>query len=148
MGDEAVVNLLNQATSGVLSLIGDDGYPYGVPISFAYEDGKLYFHSAVTGHKVDALKNSAKASFTVIAQDDIVPEKYTTLYRSVIAFGDVHIAEGEAERVHGTRLLAEKYHPQGTENDWRKEMADCPNFLVLVMELAHVTGKASRELVE
>ncbi len=97
----------------------------------------------------DFIKNNyEKASFTVIMQDDIVPEKYTTLYRSVIAFGSVHIADDEAERIHGVQLLAEKYNPGEPEAGWRKEMADCPNFLILVMEIDHITGKASRELVE
>ncbi|MBQ2994816.1 MAG: pyridoxamine 5'-phosphate oxidase family protein [Peptococcaceae bacterium] len=148
MSEEATNAILKSATSGVLSLLGDDGYPYGVPISYVYEDGKLYFHSALSGHKVDAVRNYDKASFTVIVQDDIVPEKYTTLYRSVVAFGNVHIAEDEAERVHGVKLLAEKYNPGESEAGWRKEMTDCPNFIVLVMEICHVTGKASRELVE
>ena len=148
MSEEAANVILKNATSGVLSLLGDDGYPYGVPLSYVYDNGKLYFHSALTGHKVDAVRNYEKASFTVIMQDDIVPEKYTTLYRSVIAFGCVHIADDEAERIHGVQLLAEKYNPGEPEAGWRKEMADCPNFLILVMEIDHITGKASRELVE
>jgi len=148
MSEDAANKILQSATSGVLSLLGDDGYPYGVPISYVYADGKLYFHSARTGHKVDAIRQNAKASFTVVVQDDIVPEKYTTLYRSVIAFGSVHIAEDEAERVRGVQLLAEKYNPGVSEDNWRKEMADCPSFIVLVMDIAHITGKASRELVE
>jgi len=148
MSEDAANKILQSATSGVLSLLGDDGYPYGVPISYVYADGKLYFHSARTGHKVDAIRQNAKASFTVVVQDDIVPEKYTTLYRSVIAFGSVHIAEDEAERVRGVQLLAEEYNPGASETDWRKEMADCPSFIVLVMDIAHITGKASRELVE
>lgn len=148
MQDAAAKEILQTATSGVLSLLGDDGYPYGVPISFAYADGKLYFHSAKSGHKVDAVKAYEKASFSVIVQDDIVPEKYTTYFRSVVAFGAVHIAEEEAERVMGMRLLAEKYNPGEPEAGWRKEMADCPNFIVLVMEIHHLSGKASRELVE
>ncbi len=148
MRNEEAMSILHDATSGVLSLIGDDGYPYGVPISFALEGDKLYFHSALTGHKVDAVKENEKASFTVVVQDDIVPEKYTTLYRSVIAFGKVHIAQDAIERLHGVKLLAEKYNPHASESEWRKEMQDCPNFLVLVMEIEHVSGKASRELIE
>ena len=148
MSETAAVAILQDATSGVLSLMGEDGYPYGVPMSYAYADGKLYFHSAVTGHKVDAIKQYEKASFTVVVQDDIVPEKYTTLYRSVIAFGKIRIVEDEAERVHGVKLLAEKYNPGEPEAGWRKEMTDCPNFLVLIMDIEHLSGKASRELVE
>lgn len=148
MSEEATNIILQNAASGVLSLLGDDGYPYGVPMSYAYENGKLYFHCALTGHKIDAIRNYEKASFAVVLQDDIVPEKYTTLYRSVIAFGSIRVAEDEAERVHGLALLAGKYNPKGTEEDLQKEVNASPNLHVLVMELAHITGKASRELVE
>ena len=148
MSETAAVSILQDATSGVLSLMGEDGYPYGVPMSYAYADGKLYFHSAVTGHKVDAIKQYEKASFTVVVQDDVVPENYTTLYRSVIAFGRIRIADTEAERVQAVQLLAEKYHPGGAEASWRNEMTNHPQFEVIVMDVEHLTGKASRELVE
>lgn len=153
MSREAAEALLISATSGVLSLLGDDGYPYGVPMSFAYENGKLYFHSALSGHKIDAIQkeenqNGAKASFTAVLQDDIVPEKYTTLYRSVIAFGRMYIAASEEERSHGLQLLHAKYNPAGTEADLQKELTASPKLHVLVMDLDHITGKASRELVE
>ena len=60
---EEAVALLEKATSGVLALSGDEGYPYAVPISHVYADGKLYFHGAKTGHKVDAVTREPKASF-------------------------------------------------------------------------------------
>ena len=81
---EECVRVLQQATSGVLSVAGDDGYPYGVPLSFAWSEGKLYFHAAKSGHKLDALRRQEKASFCVILQDHVVPEEFTTYYRSVI----------------------------------------------------------------
>ena len=71
------VALLERATSGVLAVLGDGDYPYAVPLSFVYYDEKLYFHCAVTGHKLDAVKRHPKASFCVIGQDHVLPEKYT-----------------------------------------------------------------------
>ena len=76
--EEDTAAILREGSSGVLSVLGDDGYPYGVPLSYLYEEGRLYFHCAVSGHKLDALRREAKASFCVIAQDEIVPKKYTT----------------------------------------------------------------------
>ena len=90
---ETAIEILNRNTSGTLALIGDNDYPYAVPISYVYIDGKLYFHSAKSGHKIDAIIKHEKASFCVIDQDHIVPEKYTTYFRSVIAFGKVHLVE-------------------------------------------------------
>lgn len=71
--------ILNRQTAGVLALSGDGGYPYAVPISYIYADGKLYFHCAKSGYKLDAIRRDPKASFCVIDQDQIVPEKFTTL---------------------------------------------------------------------
>lgn len=68
-----VAEILYRGTSGVLALLGDEEYPYAVPLSYVYDEGKLYFHSATSGHKIDAVGRSAKASFCVIDQDLIRP---------------------------------------------------------------------------
>ena len=67
--------ILRSATSGTLAVLGDGGYPYAVPLSFVYADGIIYFHSAKSGHKIDAIKNHDKASFCVIAKDEIHGEE-------------------------------------------------------------------------
>ena len=95
---EAAVEILAKNTGGTLALLGDEDYPYAVPMSYVYFDGKLYFHSADTGHKIDAVARHEKASFCVIDQDRVVPEKYTTHYRSVIAFGRARLVEDAAEK--------------------------------------------------
>ena len=69
LDEKESIALLERGTAGVLALSGDEGYPYAVPISYVYNDSKIFFHSAVSGHKIDAIKNSDKASFCVIAQD-------------------------------------------------------------------------------
>ncbi len=84
---EEAVAILQTATSGVLGVSGDDGYPYTVPVSHVYDNGRLFFHCAVKGHKLDAIKRNAKVSFCVIQQDEVIPEALNTLYRSVIVFG-------------------------------------------------------------
>ena len=71
--------ILSKTTSGTLALLGDNGYPYAVPISYVYADGRLYFHSAKMGHKVDAIRRYDKASFCVIAADDIHPSPFPLL---------------------------------------------------------------------
>lgn len=89
--------ILRRCTSGVLAVAGDGGYPYAVPLSYVYQDGKLWFHGAVTGHKLDAVLQNDKVSFCVIDQDEVVPEKLTSAYRSVIVFGRARVLEDEAE---------------------------------------------------
>lgn len=145
--EEECFRILQATTSGVLAVSGDEGYPYAVPLSFAFTEGKLYFHVAKSGHKLDALRRNPKASFCVIEQDRIVPAEYTTYYRSVIAFGTIHIAEDEREKRKGLDLLADKYAPKETTESREKEISQLSNALyVLVMDIAHMTGKESREL--
>ena len=74
LSPEKCQEILQRGTSGVLALSGEGGYPYAVPISYVYADGKLYFHSAKAGHKIDAIRSCPKGSFCVIDQDHIVPE--------------------------------------------------------------------------
>ena len=76
LSDDESVGILKKATSGTLALLGDNGYPYAVPISYVYAEGKLYLHSALSGHKVDAIRNCDKASFCVIEQDNIHPKEF------------------------------------------------------------------------
>ena len=95
---EAAEAVLSRGTSGVLSVLGDEGYPYGVPLSYVYHDGKLYFHWARSGHKLDAVRACPKASFCVVDQDQVVSREYTTYFRSAIAFGTVRIVEDPEEQ--------------------------------------------------
>lgn len=113
--------ILSKATSGTLALLGDEGYPYAVPMSYVYADGKLYFHSAKNGHKVDAIRRCDKASFCVIAADDVHSSEFTTYFQSLIAFGKIQIIESEEERTYAASLLGTKYNP-GDEAGLQKEL--------------------------
>ena len=70
--------VMDRCTNGVLACFGDEDYPYAVPVSYVYFNDKIYFHSAKAGHKIDAVMKNPKVSFTVIDEDQIVSEKYTT----------------------------------------------------------------------
>ena len=147
--EDACHRILKKSTSGVLAVAGDDGYPYAVPLSFAYEDGKLYFHMAKSGHKLDALRRNPKASFCIIERDQIVPEKYTTYFRSVIAFGTVRIVEEKEDPLtrHGLDLLADKYSPSESAESREAEIGKLINALyVFVMDIEHLTGKEGKSL--
>ena len=112
-----------------------------------YADGKIYFHSALKGHKVDILKSNNKASFTVIAQDEIHPETYTTYFRSVIAFGTVRIIEEEDEKLRTLKILGRRCNPDdaaGLEKEIASGFSRC---LMLEMTIERLSGKQSIELV-
>ena len=147
LSDDESVGILKKTTSGTLALLGDNGYPYAVPISYVYAEGKLYFHSALSGHKVDAIRNCDKASFCVIEQDNIHPKEFTTYFRSVIAFGRIHIVEDDAEKLWAARLLSERYNP-GDEEGFQKELEKgFARMLVIRFDIEHLTGKEAIELV-
>ena len=144
---EECVGILQRATSGTLALLGDNGYPYAVPISYVYSDGKLYFHSALCGHKVDAIKNCDKASFCVIDQDNIRPKEYTTYFRSVIAFGRIHVVEDNAEKMAAARLLSERYNPHDKEGFQKELDKGFARMLAICFDIEHLTGKEAIELI-
>ncbi len=139
--------VLRRGTSGVLAVAGDDGYPYAVPLSYAYEEGKLYFHCAKAGHKLDAVRREPKASFCVIDQDQVVPEEYTTYFRSAIAFGTVRELTEETEKRRAIELLALKYAPEDTPEGRRQAIdREWKPLCMLEMTLDHMTGKEAKEL--
>ena len=141
--------VLNRGTSGVLALAGDDGYPYAVPLSYLYEDGKLLFHCAKAGHKLDAVARCDKASFCVIDQDRVVPEEYTTYFRSVIAFGRIRVIGDDGERRSAVERLALKYHPGDTrENRNRYIDKEWAPLCMLEMTVEHLSGKQATELLQ
>ena len=148
LSEEETSAILYRGTSGVLSLAGDDGYPYGVPISYVYDGEKIYFHCAKSGHKLDAIRRKAKASFCVIDQDEIVPEKYTSRYRSAVVFGQIRMMEEEREKREAIEKLAVKYAPEDTAAG-REDTIDryWETFCTLEMRIHHMTGKEWMELV-
>ncbi len=147
LSKEECERILYDGTSGVLALHGDDGYPYTVPISYVYDGEKLWFHSAKSGHKIDAVLKNDKASFCVIDQDQIVPEEYTTYFRSVIAFGRIHIAEDDTEKRSAIEKLALKYSPDDTDENREKAIErEWKPLCMLEMEIEHLSGKQAIEL--
>lgn len=145
---ETAVEILNRNTSGILALSGDDDYPYAVPLSYVYTDGKLYFHCAKSGHKIDAIKRSEKVSFCVIDQDQIVPEKYTTFYRSVIAFGRARLVEELEEIRRIATMLATKYSADFQDGIPKEIDSSIKHMAIIEMVIDHMTGKEAIELVK
>lgn len=141
--------ILEKNTSGVLAVLGDSGYPYAVPLSYVYHDGSLYFHCAKSGHKLDAIKGCDKVSFCVIDRDFVVPEKYTTCFRSVIAFGRAGIMTDEDEIRDAIELLAVKYSPgDSRENRNAAIRRELDALCMVKVRVEHMTGKEAIELVK
>ena len=145
---EDTAAILERRASGVLALAEEGGFPYAVPLSYVYTGDKLYFHCAKSGHKLELIRQNPKASFCVVDQDQIVPEEYTTYFRSVIAFGRIRILEDETEKRAAIEKLALKYTPDGTAEDREAAIRrEWEPMCMLEMEIDHITGKEAIELV-
>ena len=103
--DEECAEILRREARGVLAVLGDDGYPYAVPLDFVYKDGKLYFHCAAEGHKIDAIRHCDKVSFCVTEQGERAPGEWWLKVRSVIAFGRIRILEDRGEVLSRVRAI-------------------------------------------
>lgn len=143
---EEAIEIIKNSTSGVLALHGDDGYPYSVPMSYVYDGEKIYFHSAPEGHKVDSVRRNSKASFCIVSEDNVMPDKYTTAYRSVIIFGNIRMIEDEKEKRAAIEKLGKKYAPN--HSGLNAEIDSFFNhFCMMCFEPEHITGKEAIEYV-
>ncbi|MHB9032671.1 MAG: pyridoxamine 5'-phosphate oxidase family protein [Anaerolineae bacterium] len=139
--------VLHRCTHGVLACQGDDGYPYAVPLNFVYVNSKIYFHSAKAGHKIDAITRDPKVSFAVIDEDRIVSAEYTSYFRSVIAFGQARVTEGQ-ERRDAFEALVSKYSGDQPAGSRQKEIAGCARAWIIAIDVEYITGKEAVEFVK
>lgn len=141
---EECVEILNRGKSCVWAVSGDDDYPYAVPINFVFFHGDVYIHCARQGHKLDAIRRNPKCSICVIDKDDVVPDEFTTYFKSVIVFGEAEIIEDERSKIDALRLLSEKYAPG---IDPMEEIAKfLKNVCIVRIHLSRITGKEAIEL--
>lgn len=137
--------LLNETEFGFLSLgAGENGYPYGIPLSYAYDEStnSLYFHCASEGHKLDAIAKNNKVSFCIVGVTKPIAEEFTTLYESVIVFGTANTELSDEEKRKALRLLVKKYSP-GFEEIGEKYMdKSWDRTAVFRIEIEHITAKA------
>lgn len=134
------IEIVKSGEHGVLATIGADGYPYAVPLNYAYHEGKIYFHCATSGHKLVNIENEANVSFCIVDGTEIIPEKFTTRFRSVVVFGkaaEVHSEEKKEGLVAIARRFSPEYMDAGDKyikNAWDKTK-------VVKIEIEHMTGK-------
>jgi nitroimidazol reductase NimA-like FMN-containing flavoprotein (pyridoxamine 5'-phosphate oxidase superfamily) len=144
---EDTIAVMDRCTNGVLACLGDENYPYAVPLSYVYFKDKIYFHSAKVGHKIDAITKYPKVSFSVIDEDTVVSKEYTTYFRSVLAFGKTRIVEDD-ERLEAFMALVRKYSGDQPEEAQRKEIAGCTQAYIIAIDIEHITGKEAIEYVK
>ena len=140
---EAGVSLLEKSEYGVLSVLGDGGYPYGVPVNFVYKDDCIYIHGFLEGHKMDAVGKCPKVCFTVVDGVDVRKDQVSTNYTSVIAFGSADVidfADDEARQAAFAAIM-DKYIPGEGERTARYTREHEKNTNIIRIRIEHMTCK-------
>ena len=138
------LEVLRQAKRGVLSVIGDDGWPYGIYLNPLFENGRLYFHGAKEGHKVDALRRESRASFTAIDEGVRDEGGWAYTFRSVVVFGRIEFLEDPAEAIAICRRLAQRFNPDAAAIEEEIRQAGA-RVQVIALIPEHITGKRVHE---
>lgn len=140
-----IVELLNTCHVGRLGTIGKDGYPMVKPLNFAYHDGKIYFHTAKEGEKIEDIKRDNMVCFEVDLPIAYVkgtmadPCKAEYLYRSVIIKGKAYIVENKDEQIFALRCLMKKYQPEGGYGDFLEEKLQITG--IVRIDIEEMVGK-------
>lgn len=135
--------LINQSR-GVLAVLGDYDYPYAVPMSHVYANGKIYLHGAKGGHKRDAIKNHEKCSFCVLDEGIKARDSWWYTFRSVIFFGKIKILENQNDRIKALTHLGDKFFP--THEDTIDEIDSLlEKTEVYEITIEHMSGKIVKE---
>ncbi len=140
LSEEECINILINEARGVLALLGDDDYPYSLPMSHVYVDGKIYFHGAKTGHKKDAVEKHPKASYCVMDSGVKNEDEWWYTFKSVIVFGKIKTLTDNDEKIEKLRYLGNKFFP--TEEDTEKEIKRLfDKTEVFELTIEHMSGK-------
>lgn len=143
LADQEAEELLMQGDYGILSTVDADGQPYGVPLNYVYKNESIYFHCAVIGHKLDNIKAEKRASFCVVSDVEILPEKFSTRYKSTIVTGTAQEISGD-ERNEALVWLLEKYSPEYLVSG-RKYIEKYDNATKIIkIGIEQISGKAAR----
>ncbi|OGO77114.1 MAG: MFS transporter [Clostridiales bacterium GWB2_37_7] len=138
---EEALKILKKAEYGILATSDEQNLPYGVPLSYAYEDHCIYFHCAAIGQKLDNIKVNPKVSFCVVGDTKVIPEEFGTAFESVIVFGTAEIIHDNEEKAKGLRALVDKYSPDFKAAGEEYIKKDFALTSVVRINVEHYTGK-------
>lgn len=144
--EEETMEILRNADYGVLATVGEDGMPYGVPISYALGEGKIYMHGTnAGGHKSRNMAANPKVCFTVIGSHETMPEKFGTKYSSAIVTGTVRTAETKEERIEAMTAILRKYSADFMEGGIKYMEKMWEKFDAYIIDIEEAVGKARKQ---
>lgn len=138
---EYIEIILTNGEYGVLATVGENGYPYTVPLSYVYQDNSIYFHCAKEGHKLDNIEKNPKVSFCVVTDTEVLPGKFSTNYKSIIAFGEAKELTGALKRDILFKFI-EKYSQSFIEEGKRYIERAQDSAKIVEIKIEHITGKS------
>lgn len=144
---EKIVEILEKGETCVMAVSGDDDYPYAVPVNYVYKQDKIYFHCALEGHKIDAIKRNDKVSFCVIARADVDPKELATDFISVIAFGRARILVGDEDRMNVLELIGDRFSWEFPEEVKAEIKNEWNNVALVEISIESMTGKVGKALI-
>lgn len=140
MTSEETLVLLNRCQYGILSTVDKEYQPYGTPVSYINTGDKIYFHCALEGTKLENISNNPKVCFTVVGDTKLLPDKFSTEYESVMAFGKTSVVEGE-EKIFVLREIIKKYSPDFIEAGEQYINRATDKTCVIRIDIDNITGK-------
>lgn len=144
LSEEECIEILTNEPRGVLALLGDNDYPYALPMSHVFVDGKIYFHGAMEGHKNDAIKKHDKVSYCVMDSGVKKEDSWWYTFKSVIIFGKIKTIADKKEKIDRLTYLGDKFFPthEETVHEIDRLLAKTEVFEITI---DHMSGKIVRE---
>lgn len=141
---EEAVQLLATGEYGFLAMATIDQSSYGIPISYAWEPGRIYFHCAPEGKKLRILEVNNRVSFCVVGRTKVIPNQFTTAYESVLVKGTVTLLLSDEEKMYGLELLLDKYSPGDKTVGLKYAEKSFPRTHVFRLDIETISGKTKR----
>jgi uncharacterized protein len=136
-------DILDNAEYGIMSTVSKDGQPYGLPLSYVYKNEGIYFHCAISGHKLENIEHNSKVSFCVVGKTKVLPDKFGTEYESAVVFGVASEVNG-TEKHDALLWLLEKYCSDFIEEGKQYIEQKAKITKVFKIEIDQISGKARR----
>ena len=139
-------SVLKDNEYGILSMVenidGESG-GYGIPLNFVWDgNDKIYFHCAPEGHKLECLDKNPNVSFTIIGKTNVLADKFTTEYQSLVVRGIAKHNLSEKERLNALELFIDKYSPEHKAIGMKYAEKSFHRTEIIVLEIKSISGKA------
>lgn len=142
MEQEGTLRVLKEGEYGIMATVDEQMQPYGVPLSYVYVNGDIYFHCTNAGGlKYENIQSNSRVSFTVVGNTKVMPEKFGTLYESAIAFGETELVTDEEERLAAFREFLYKYSPDFLVEGEKYIKASGSKALIVKIKVNDLSGK-------